>query len=216
MTPGWFLVPVCVIAIIGGLSTGTTSLYGTGLDFSSVFPRLSRIQSTALVGAFAIAVVFLGRFALDFVQTIVTFATLIIVCTTPWVVIMTLGFLVRRGFYDPDALQVFNRGQQGGRYWFARGINWRGIAAWVPAAITGLLFVNLPGQFEGPLRNTAEELGIADLAGVDLSLLVAIGLAALLYLAFLALFPEPRDVFGPAGPRWVRARGAAAEPVTTR
>jgi purine-cytosine permease-like protein len=216
VTPGWFLVPVSIIAIIGGLSTGTTSLYGTGLDFSSVFPRLSRIQSTALVGVFAIAVVFLGRFALDFVQTIVTFATLIIVCTTPWVVIMTLGFLVRRGFYDPDALQVFNRGQKGGRYWFTNGINWRGIAAWLPAALSGLLFVNLPGQFEGPLRNTAEELGIGGLAGVDVSLLVAIGLAAILYLLFLALFPEPRDVYGPDGPRWGRTRAPAGEPVVSR
>ncbi len=216
VTPGWFLVPVSIIAIIGGLSTGTTSLYGTGLDFSSVFPRLSRIQSTALVGVFAIAVVFLGRFALDFVQTIVTFATLIIVCTTPWVVIMTLGFLVRRGFYDPDALQVFNRGQKGGRYWFRNGINWRGIAAWLPAAVSGLLFVNLPGQFEGPLRNTAEELGIGGLAGVDVSLLVAIGLAAILYLLFLALFPEPRDVYGPDGPRWGRTGAAAGEPVVSR
>ena len=25
ITPGWFLLPVCVIAVIGGLSTGTTA-----------------------------------------------------------------------------------------------------------------------------------------------------------------------------------------------
>jgi purine-cytosine permease-like protein len=36
----WFFLPVCLIAVIGGMSTGTTSLYGTGLDMSSVFPRL--------------------------------------------------------------------------------------------------------------------------------------------------------------------------------
>ena len=157
VTPGWFLLPVCAIAVIGGLSTGTTSLYGTGLDFSSVFPVLSRFQSTILIGTLSIGIIFLGRFALDFVQTIVTFATLIIVCTTPWVVIMTIGFLVRRGWYDPDALQVFNRGQRGGRYWFTRGVNYRGMAAWIPAAVIGLLFVNIPGQFEGPLRNVAED-----------------------------------------------------------
>ncbi len=205
ITPGWFLLPVCIIAVVGGLSTGTTSLYGTGLDFSSVFPVLSRVQSTIVVGTLAIAVIFVGRFALDFVQTITTFATLIVVCTTPWIVIMTIGFVTRRGFYLPDAVQVFNRGQRGGAYWFTRGINWRGMAIWIPAAIVGLLFVNLPGQFEGPLRNVAEDLGITRLAGVDLSLIVALLIPAVLYPLALVLFPEPRGVYGPDGPRWVRA-----------
>ena len=84
---------------------------------------------------------------------------------TPWVVIMTLGFLMRRGWYDVDALQVFNRRQRGGAYWFTRGVNARGMAAWLPAAMIGLLFVNIPGQFEGPLRNVAEDAGISRLAG---------------------------------------------------
>jgi purine-cytosine permease-like protein len=213
VTPGWFLIPVCIIAVIGGLSTGTTSLYGTGLDTSSVFPQLSRVQSTALIGVIAIAVVFLGRFALDFVETIVTFATLIIVCTTPWVIVMTLGFLNRRGFYLPEHLQVFNRGQRGGAYWFHRGINWRGMAAWIPAAVLGLMFVNLPGQFEGPLRNAPADLGIDWLAGVDVSIVVAIVIAAVLYLVFLALIPEPRGVFGAEGPRWFKAGDGELEPI---
>ncbi len=38
ISPSWFFLPVCLLALIGGMSTGTTSLYGTGLDFSSVFP----------------------------------------------------------------------------------------------------------------------------------------------------------------------------------
>ena len=54
ITPGWFLLPVCIIAVIGGLSTGTTALYGTGLDFSSVFPVFSRFQSTVLIGTLSI------------------------------------------------------------------------------------------------------------------------------------------------------------------
>jgi purine-cytosine permease-like protein len=216
VTPGWFLLPVCIIAVIGGLSTGTTSLYGTGLDFSSVFPFLSRFQSTALIGVLSIAIIFVGKFALDFVQTIVTFATLIIVCTTPWVIIMTIGYITRRGWYSPDAVQVFNRGQRGGAYWFTRGVNFRGMAAWLPAAIVGLLFVNIPGQFEGPLRNVAEDAGFSRLAGVDVSLLVAIVMAAVLYIVFLALFPEPRGVYGPDGPRLVRASDAEVPPVIGR
>ncbi|MCR3871078.1 cytosine permease, partial [Pseudomonas aeruginosa] len=47
---------------------------------------------------------------------------------------------------------------------------------------------------------------------IDLSLPVALGLAALLYLALLRLFPEPPCVYGPQGPRWVRAHGTRRAP----
>ncbi|EPO7579972.1 LapD/MoxY N-terminal periplasmic domain-containing protein [Pseudomonas aeruginosa] len=112
--------------------------------------------------------------------------------------------LARRGFYRPDDLQVFTRGQRGGAYWFEHGWNWRGMGAWIPSAAAGLAFVNLPGQFVGPLGELA--------GGIDLSLPVALGLAALLYLALLRLFPEPPCVYGPRGPRWVRAHGTRRAP----
>jgi len=47
ISPTWLFLPVCLIALIGGFSTGTTSLYGTGLDMSSVFTRLSRTGDAA-------------------------------------------------------------------------------------------------------------------------------------------------------------------------
>ena len=190
VSPSWFFLPVCLIAVIGGMSTGTTSLYGTGLDMSSVFPRvLSRVKATLLIGVMSIAFIFIGRFAANLVQSVSTFAVLIITCTTPWMVIMIIGLLVRRGFYCPDDLQVFTRGEKGGRYWFTHGWNWRGLGAWIPSAAVGLCFVNLPGQFVGPLGEMA--------GGIDISLPVTLGLASLVYLALLSLFPESSAVFGP-------------------
>jgi purine-cytosine permease-like protein len=50
VSPGWFFAPLFLLAVLSGMSTGTTSLYGTGLDFSSVFPRLSRPRATLLIG----------------------------------------------------------------------------------------------------------------------------------------------------------------------
>ncbi len=85
-------------------------------------------------------------------------------------------------------------------YWFSNGVNWRGMAAWIPAAVGGLLFANYPPLIEGPFRNAA--------GGVDISLPVALGVAAVLYLGMLFLVPEPRYVFGPDGPRWVPSREA--------
>lgn len=198
VSPTWFFLPVCLIAVIGGMSTGTTALYGTGLDLSSVLPRLlSRVQATLLIGLLSTAFIFIGRFAFNLVQSVSTFAVLIITCTSPWMVIMILGLLVRRGFYHADDLQVFTRGQRGGAYWFHHGWNWRGMGAWVPSAAVGLAFVNLPGQFVGPLGELA--------GGIDISLPVTLGLAAVLYLLLLSLFPEPAEVYGPQGPRWIKA-----------
>ncbi|MCP9975268.1 purine-cytosine permease family protein [Streptomyces somaliensis] len=205
VSPGWYFLPLCLIALIGGMATGTTALYGTGLDFSSVFPRFSRVQATLLIGSLSIAFIFVGRFALNLAQSISTFATLIITCTAPWLIVMTIGYLTRRGWYDPEALQVFNRRQRGGRYWFTHGWNWRGMTAWVVAAVVGLLFTNLPGQVVGPLGDLA--------GGTDISLPVGLALAAVVYLGLLFAFPEPRAVFGPGGPLLVPASDAEVPPI---
>lgn len=205
VSPTWYFLPLCLIALIGGMSTGTTSLYGTGLDFSSVFPRFSRVQATVFIGVLSVAFIFVGRFALDLVQSISTFAVLIITCTAPWMVVMMLGFATRRGWYDPDALQVFNRRQRGGRYWFDHGWNWRGLVAWLLSAAVGLGFTNIPGQFVGPFGNLA--------GGVDISLPFSLALAAVLYLGLLFAFPEPRAVFGPRGSWLVPTKDTPVPPI---
>ncbi|WP_122509866.1 purine-cytosine permease family protein [Pseudomonas viridiflava] len=206
ISPAWFFLPVCLIAVIGGLSTGTTALYGTGLDMSSIFPRmLSRAGATLLIGIAAIAFIFIGRFTFNLVQSVSTFAVLIITCTSPWMVIMILGLITRRGFYHADDLQVFTRGQRGGHYWFHHGWNWRGLGAWIPSAATGLCFVNLPGQFVGPLGELA--------GGIDISLPITLGLATLLYLTLLRTFPEPAGVYGPKGAHPVLGRKAMSNEV---
>jgi purine-cytosine permease-like protein len=205
VSPIWYALLLLVVAFLGGMSTGVTSLYGTGLDFSSVFPRLSRVKSTLLIGTLAFAFIIIGRFVFNLVASINAFATLIILCTSPWMVIMTIGYFVRRGHYVSDDLQVFNRGQRGGVYWFARGVNWRSMFAWIAATVAGLSFANVPPLLQGPFRDTAN--------GIDISLPVTLFSAVVLYVAALYLFPEPSFVFSGAGPRAVPAKPAGQPPV---
>ncbi|BEL03638.1 cytosine permease [Actinoplanes sichuanensis] len=200
VSPAWYALLLIVVAFLGGLSTGITSLYGTGLDFSSVFPRLNRVQASLVIGGLAFVFILVGRLAFDLLASVNAFVGAIVICTTPWMIIMTIGYVVRRGHYREADLQVFNQGRIGGAYWFGNGVNWRGMAAWIPAAILGLLFANYPPLIEGPFRNVA--------GGIDISLPVSIGTAAVLYLALIHLFPEPRYVFGPDGPRGVPAAEA--------
>jgi purine-cytosine permease-like protein len=208
LSPLWYALVLMVVAFLGGLSTGITSLYGTGLDFSSVFPRLSRVQASLFIGALAFVFILVGRLAFDLIASVNAFIGAIVIATVPWMVIMTIGYVVRRGYYREVDLQVFNQGRTGGAYWFNNGVNWRGMAAWIPAAVVGLLFANYPPLIEGPFRNFA--------GGVDLSLLVAIGLAAVIYVVLLFLFPEPRYVFGPEGPRWVPVSDSAQADVVDK
>ena len=204
-SPLWYAFLLIIVAFLGGLSTGITSLYGTGLDFASVFPRLSRVQASLLIGVLAFLFILAGRLVFDFLASVNAFIGAIVICTTPWMIIMTIGYVVRRGYYRPADLQVFNVGMRGGAYWFNNGVNWRGMVAWIPAALLGLMFANYPPLIQGPWRDVA--------GGVDLSLIVAIGTAAVLYIGMLIVYPEPRYVFGPDGPRFVPAKDEPEPPV---
>jgi purine-cytosine permease-like protein len=205
ITPARFFIPLFALALLSGMSTGTTSLYGTGLDFSSVFPRLSRAVATLMIGSISAVLIFIGRFWWNVIDSITAFVSLIVVATTPWMVIMTLGYLFRRGYYLPEAMQVFNRGAKGGAYWFQGGWNLAGCLSWASSSLIALMTVNIRGQFVGWLGNFA--------GGIDLSLLAAVVVPAILYPIFLYVFPEPRGVIGPDGPRGIPTTDAPIEPV---
>lgn len=198
ISPIWYAILLIFVAFIGGLSTGSTSLYGTGLDFSSVFPHFSRVQATIGIGALAFLFILTGRIFFDLLGAVNAFVGAIVVTTTPWMVIMALGYIFRRGYFEPRNLQVFNRGETGGVYWFNAGINWRALIAWVAAATIGLMFANYPPVIVGPLS----QLG----GGIDLSLVSGVVAAAVLYIAALFIWPEPRYAHGPAGSRLVPTR----------
>jgi len=204
-SPIWYAVLLMLVAFIGGLSTGTTSLYGTGLDFSSVFPRFSRVQATIGIGVVAFLFILTGRLFFDLLGAVNAFVGAIIVTTTPWMVIMAIGYLVRRGHFDARNLQVFNKGEVGGVYWFDSGVNWRGMIAWIGAAAIGLLFANYPPIIAGPFRDAG--------GGMDLSLVVAVVAGAVLYLTALWIFPEPRYVFGRDGSRLVPSAPGDPQPI---
>jgi len=204
-SPVWYAVLLMFVAFIGGLSTGTTSLYGTGLDFSSVFPRFSRVQATIGIGIVAFLFILTGRLFFDLLGAVNAFIGVIIVTTTPWMIIMTIGYIVRRGEFDARHLQVFNRGETGGKYWFNSGVNWRAMVAWIGSAAIGLSFAYYPPIISGPFAQAA--------GGVDLSLITAVISAAVLYLGALVLFPEPRYVFGQHGSRLVPTRAGIEQDI---
>ena len=62
-----------------------------------------------------VVLVYLGLLA-PTIQSAVTAAFIIFAeLAAPWAVIVGVGFVLTRGHYDADDLQVFNRGLTGGR-----------------------------------------------------------------------------------------------------
>ncbi len=107
------------------------------------------------------------------------------VLAAPWISVSLVGHFSRRGYYNTSDLQVFNRRERGGVYWFTHGLNIRACGAWLIASVIGCLFLNTR-LFVGPFSDAAN--------GIDLSWLSATVIGAALYYAALRLSPEPPGV----------------------
>jgi purine-cytosine permease-like protein len=182
VSPTWYVVPIVLIGLVGGFGQGSLALYGTGLDTSSLIPRLSRVNATLVVSVVGIGLVFLGALVWDALSLVTAFTVLLTVITAPWLVINVMGHLALRGRYVPEDLQVFNVGMTGGTYWFTGGWNFYALVAWIPSVVLGLLFANTPPLVVGPWAGAA--------GGIDLSFLSAALVAMVIYGAFIVLIPD--------------------------
>ena len=185
-SPLWYVPALIYLGLASGTAQAVINTYGTGLDTSSVIPRLNRVQATAVACVVATALVYAGYFFSGIIDAVSTFLSLLAVFSVPWIIIMIIGFLHRDGFYLIDDLQVFNRGERGGRYWFTGGLNWRAFTPWLIGASVGLLFTNT-AWFVGPGTDLTD--------GTDVGFAVAGVIVLFLYPIALRLFPEPRNVF---------------------
>ncbi|WP_295012561.1 cytosine permease [uncultured Microbacterium sp.] len=181
-SPGWYLVPLLILAIMGGFGQGVINIYASGLDLESIVPRLSRTQTTLITSAIAIAVMYLGVVATDAISSITAMTVVLNAVAGPWVIINGIGYLVaRRGRYDPVALQRYGLGRGGGRYWFFHGWNLRAVIALLAGALVGLLTV----------QNELYTAPFAQIAGgLDVSLPLSMLVGGGLYLLALWIWPE--------------------------
>ncbi len=175
-SPAWYVVPVVVISLFGGMSQGVLCVYASGLDLEGLAPRLKRTQTTIITAAVAIALLYIGVFVFDAIDSVTAMTVALNAVITPWVAVLAIGAL-RTESYDPVDLQAFAHGRRGGRYWFTGGWNLPAVIAWVVGAAFGTLTVNTT-LYVGPLADIA--------GGVDVSTIGSAALAGLIYLASLS------------------------------
>ena len=181
-SPGWYVLPIVLIALAGGLGQGVLNIYASGLDLEALIPKLKRVQTTLITSALAVALLYIGVFLVNAVDSITAMTLLLNGFAAPWVAINVAGFLVaRRGIYHPADLQVFNQGRRGGRYWFSGGWNLRAVIPWAAGSLFGILAVDT-SLYTGPLANLAH--------GIDVSLIGSAAIATIGYLIALRVWPE--------------------------
>lgn len=185
--PLWFVPALIYMGLASGTAQAVINTYGTGLDTSAIIPKLNRVQATVLACVMATVLVYVGHFYAAVANGVGVFITVLACFSIPWIVMVVIGHRRRSGYYDVDALQVFNRGERGGIYWFWHGFNVPAMLVWAVASAAGLMFGS-NSWYVGP--------GAAALGGVDLGFLVAGLLAAVMYPIVLRLYPEPLEVFG--------------------
>lgn len=172
-SPAWYVLPIVVISLFGGMSQGVLCIYASGLDLEGLAPRLKRTQTTIITAAVAIALLYIGVFVFDAVDSVTAMTVALNAVITPWVAILAIGAL-RTKSYDPVDIQAFANGRRGGRYWYTGGWNLPAVVAWTVGATFGILTVNTT-LYVGPLAEIA--------GGVDLSTVGSAALAGLIYLA---------------------------------
>lgn len=181
-SPLWYAVVLLPLAVLGGVGLTASSLYSAGLDLDALVVRFTRLRATVVIGAVAVVLVYLGLLA-PTIQGAISAALLVLAeLSAPWAVVVGIGYLQARGRYDAEDLQVFNRRRTGGMYWYTGGWHVPAVIAWAAGSVVGLLTIQTM-LFSGPLAFVA--------AGVDVSLLAAAAVAALVYLLLTARTTQP-------------------------
>jgi purine-cytosine permease-like protein len=204
-SPLWFAILLMIAP--GGLAnieSAAMCVYNAALDLQAVVWRLTRAQLTLVMSAIGLATAYIALIGFDAIRSIEAFATLMVVTCTPWMVIMTIGHLMRHGRYEPMDLQASADRARTGAYWFTGGFNIKAFVAWGAAVAVGMLFTST-SIITGPLTR--------HVSGIDLSFASAAVVGGVVYYALVKIFPERG--LTPAAGRRRASRGATGEELST-
>lgn len=147
--PLWYVLCLSFVAILGGFGQAGVALYATGLDLSSVFPRLTRLWATLSMALVAAVLVYLGVFVWNALSSLAVLLAVLAALAVPWICVTYCGmYLTGNRFYAQD-LQRFVRRETGGLYWYRNGWHRTAMLAWTVGSVAALAFVNT-GTVAGP------------------------------------------------------------------
>ncbi len=180
--PTWFLLPaLIVLGLASNIASAGMSLYNAALDIGSwpFFYRIKRWQTAIGLSVIVFGLTYLLVVATNFLANLEAFVTIMVVTATPWMVIVGIDFLQKRGRYSPIELHTFAMPGERGRYWFIGGFNPIAIVSWAIGVGLGLMF-STTSLLTGVLESSVQ--------GVDLSWLMAALGGGISYIVLTAVF----------------------------
>ncbi|MGW0811909.1 purine-cytosine permease family protein [Streptomyces viridiviolaceus] len=160
--PGWF-VPVFVIAVVVNTMTNNgMTAYSAGLSIQSVGVRLARIPAVLIIGVLGTAMTLYAILVWDFLTGVNTMLQLVVVVTGPAMAVAVTDLVMRRNRYNgADLLEQ----EQGGPFWYHRGVHWSGVLALVAGGLTSLMWVTT-SFWTGPIAAAMGEFDLAIPSGM--------------------------------------------------
>jgi putative hydroxymethylpyrimidine transporter CytX len=118
---GW-AIPALIIVLFSTFTTTFLDIYSTAISGLNIFPKLGERNGVILGGILGTATALLFPAILDYEHFLLFIGAMF--CPMFGIVLVDY-FLVRRGSIEPEDLY-----EEGGRYWFRRGVNPYAILAW--------------------------------------------------------------------------------------
>ena len=178
LLPDWYLLPFLFAVILGSIATNVPNGYTAGLGLLALRLPLRRVSSLLLIAvaplAFRVFTLIYGH-ALDLYEQWLTY---LLVWTAPWIAIVIVDYFMRQGRYSDRDLMSWRRSC----YWYAHGVLWAGVVAFVAGLAGSLLFSN-SSLYASPLMTRF-------LGGTDLSFEAGMLIAGTVYF----LMARPRVI----------------------
>jgi purine-cytosine permease-like protein len=144
--PGWFYVIFLLAVALGMTANNVISVYSSGLSLQAMGVNLRRSQTVwfdvILGSALTIYGVFIAKNFLTALSNVLLWA---IYWYAPFFGIFIVDMILTRSRYDgPELFRA------GGRYWYDRGFQWRGLAALVIGMFVTAMF-SQTYYYKGPI-----------------------------------------------------------------
>ncbi|MGB9185406.1 MAG: cytosine permease [Solirubrobacteraceae bacterium] len=163
----WYFAPFLIVVIGGSVTNNFLNTYTSGLTLLALGIRLPRWKTIIIDCVIATAASVYAIFFYDFTTAFTEFLSLMIIWIAPWCAVFLVDGLIRRFHYSTGDLLA----REGGRYWFAAGVNRAGFASFLLGAVATFLTTNAT-KWHSPL--STHVLGGADLS-IPVGMLVAGG-----------------------------------------
>ena len=152
--PVWFVVPLLLGIIVGGIAANVPNGYTAGLGLLALRIPIKRVPSLLVIAVFTllirVAVIMYG----DFVGAYENFLAYMSYWIAPWAAIVVVDYFLRDGNYNSSEMMEWKSSV----YWYKSGVFWPGMISFILGIAACIVFSN-SSTFASPLMTHFLKVG---------------------------------------------------------